>query len=202
MKRIILLLFLCFSATINAQKNKIIKTNPLGFLLNVYSIGYEQEVTPNQSFNINASYADFSNNDFKIKGPGISISYRFYIQEISLFGSINSGDPFEGFFIGPSATYSSLEFNVDGNESSFMNESSIKINGVEIDTNESNGNINTSNFNMGGVLGYQWNWNPITLELYLGAGLTKINYEDDFSFSGTEFGFGLSNVGFSIGYSF
>lgn len=200
MKKIIFLLFICAASTVNAQKSKIIKTNPLGFLFNVYSIGYEQEVTPNQSFNINLLYSDYSDDNFDIKGPGISLSYRFYLQNVSFFG--NASDPLEGFFIGPSLGYTGLKFKTTGAGNSFISKSSINVNGVKIDTTNSTQEIETSNFNMGGILGYQWNWNPITLELYAGLGFTKVNYDDNDSLSGTKNGFGLTNAGLSIGYSF
>ena len=52
----------------------------------------------------------------------------------------------------------------------------------------------------GAVVGYQWNWNPITLDLYGGPGYFSVDADEqdfDFGFDG----FGLK-LGFSIGYSF
>lgn len=192
MKKIFLILF-CITATVSAQKNKIIKTNPLGAIFKIYTLGYEQETKEKQSFTVDVLYSNFSLADFKIKGPGISAGYRFYFQ---------NKDPFEGWFAGPSMSFSKLKFGLENTSDGIVTSSELNLNGVKIDTTNSQGDITASSFVIGAVAGYQWNWNPITLELFLSAGNTSISYEDEGSLSGSESSFGFNSLGFSVGYSF
>jgi|GEM_PF-6262758 len=193
MKKITLILILCAVGVMNAQKNKLIKTNPLGAIFKIYSLGYEQETKDNQSFTINALYSDFSLAGFKIKGPGIGVGYRFYFQNKDLF---------EGWFAGPSIAYSKLAFGLGVSDDGYTTSGELSINGAKIDLSESVGDLTANSFGISGIVGYQWNWQPITLELFLGIGSTSVTAKDEGSFSESSTGFGLNAYGFSMGYQF
>jgi hypothetical protein len=60
--------------------------------------------------------------------------------------------------------------------------------------------LKTSIFSGGGLVGYQWLWNPITLDLYIGPAYYSVNADEDSFDYGFE-GFGPI-FGFSLGYSF
>lgn len=78
-----------------------------------------------------------------------------------------------GWFAGPVASYSSASADND---------------------------FKTSVFAAGGVIGYQWNWNPITLDIYGGPAYYSINADDptfDFGFDGIG-----PRLGVSLGYAF
>ena len=62
------------------------------------------------------------------------------------------------------------------------------------------GDLKTTVFVAGGVIGYQWNWNPITLDIYGGPAYYNINADDD-SFDFGFDGFG-AKLGVSLGFSF
>lgn len=58
----------------------------------------------------------------------------------------------------------------------------------------------TSVFAAGGVVGYQWNWNPITLDIYGGPAYYSIEADDptfDFGFDGIG-----ARLGLSLGFAF
>lgn len=58
----------------------------------------------------------------------------------------------------------------------------------------------TSVFAAGGVVGYQWNWEPITLDIYGGPAYYSVDADDptfDFGFDGIG-----AKLGFSIGFAF
>lgn len=58
----------------------------------------------------------------------------------------------------------------------------------------------TSVFSAGGVIGYQWNWNPITLDIYGGPAYYSIDADDptfDFGFDGIG-----PRLGLSLGFAF
>ena len=77
-----------------------------------------------------------------------------------------------GWFAGPFASYSSTK----------------------------SGDLKASVFAAGGVIGYQWNWNPITLDIYGGPAYYNVDSDDvffDFGFDG----FG-PKLGISLGYAF
>ena len=81
-----------------------------------------------------------------------------------------------GWFVGPFANYSSAKSDNGGSD------------------------FKTTVFAAGGVIGYQWNWEPITLDIYGGPAYYSINADDD----AFNFGFdGLgARLGFSLGFSF
>ncbi len=84
----------------------------------------------------------------------------------------DSKDVLEGWFAGPVASYSSAS----GND------------------------LSVSSFAAGGVIGYQWNWNPITLDLYGGPAYYSIDADDptfDFGFDGIG-----ARLGLSLGFNF
>ncbi|WP_299549587.1 DUF3575 domain-containing protein [Seonamhaeicola sp.] len=84
----------------------------------------------------------------------------------------NSKDVLEGWFAGPVASYSSAS----GND------------------------LNVSAFVAGGVIGYQWNWEPVTLDLYGGPAYYSIDADDptfDFGFDGIG-----PRLGLSLGFNF
>ncbi|SNY99417.1 DUF3575 domain-containing protein [Flagellimonas pacifica] len=61
-------------------------------------------------------------------------------------------------------------------------------------------NFKTTVLVAGGVGGYQWNWNPITLDLYGGPAFYSVK-SDDTAFSYGFDGLGV-RVGFSLGFAF
>jgi hypothetical protein len=73
----------------------------------------------------------------------------------------------EGWFAGPYAGYSSSESD----------------------------SFKTTVFSGGAVIGYQWNWEPVTLDIYLGPGYFDRNAEDD------DFDIGFDGLGLKFGVS-
>ena len=58
----------------------------------------------------------------------------------------------------------------------------------------------TSVFAAGGVIGYQWNWNPVTLDIYGGPAYYSVDADDptfDFGFDGIG-----ARLGVSLGFAF
>lgn len=87
-----------------------------------------------------------------------------------------SNDAPTGWFAGPVASYAST-----------------KADGI-------GGDFKTSVFAAGGVVGYQWNWQPITLDLYGGPAYYSVDADDptfDFGFDGLG-----ARLGLSIGFGF
>ncbi|NMH86065.1 DUF3575 domain-containing protein [Flavivirga algicola] len=79
----------------------------------------------------------------------------------------------EGWFAGPVASYASASANND---------------------------FKTSIFAAGGVVGYQWNWEPITLDIYGGPAYYSVDADDptfDFGFDGIG-----AKLGLSLGFAF
>ncbi|MEL0456088.1 DUF3575 domain-containing protein [Flavobacteriaceae bacterium SZ-1-7] len=79
-----------------------------------------------------------------------------------------SHDAPTGWFAGPIASYSSASADND---------------------------FKTSVFAAGGVIGYQWNWNPVTLDIYGGPAYYSIEADD------TSFDFGFDGIGPRLGLS-
>lgn len=73
----------------------------------------------------------------------------------------------EGWFLAPVASYSSSSAN----------------------------DFKTTVFVAGGVGGYQWNWNPITLDIYGGPAFFNVESDD------TAFDFGFDGLGIKLGLS-
>jgi len=85
----------------------------------------------------------------------------------------NSKDAPVGWFAGPVASYTSASANND---------------------------FKTSVFAAGGVIGYQWNWNPVTLDIYGGPAYYSVDADDptfDFGFDGIG-----ARLGVSLGFAF
>ena len=82
-----------------------------------------------------------------------------------------------GWFAGPFASYSSAKSDGFGGS-----------------------DLKTSVFVFGGVVGYQWNWNPITLDIYGGPAYYSVDSDDD-SFDFGFDGFG-PKLGLSLGFTF
>nr|WP_299383586.1 DUF3575 domain-containing protein [Allomuricauda sp.] len=61
--------------------------------------------------------------------------------------------------------------------------------------NASSNDFKTSIISVGGVGGYQWNWNPITLDIYGGPAYYSVNSDQD------NFGFGFEGLGLRLGLS-
>ncbi len=82
-----------------------------------------------------------------------------------------------GWFAGPFASYSTSKADNSGGD-----------------------DFKTSVFAAGGVIGYQWNWNPVTLDIYGGPAYYSIDADDDtFDFGFDGFG---PKLGLSLGFSF
>ncbi len=67
-------------------------------------------------------------------------------------------------------------------------------------TASADNDFKTSVFSAGGVIGYQWNWNPITLDIYGGPAYFSIDADDptfDFGFDGIG-----ARIGLSLGFAF
>lgn len=77
-----------------------------------------------------------------------------------------------GWFVGPFASYSSASSN----------------------------DFNVSNFGAGGIIGYQWHWNPITLDIYGGPAYFSVDADDpNFDFQSDGIG---ARIGLSLGFGF
>ncbi len=82
-----------------------------------------------------------------------------------------------GWFAGPFASYSTAKADNNGGD-----------------------DFKTSVFAAGGVVGYQWNWEPITLDIYGGPAYYSIDADDDtFDFGFDGFG---PRLGISLGFAF
>lgn len=77
-----------------------------------------------------------------------------------------------GWFAGPVASYSSTKADANGGD-----------------------DFKTSVFVAGGVFGYQWNWEPITLDIYGGPAYYSVDADDE------TFDFGFDGLGLKLGLS-
>ncbi|MGB5941528.1 MAG: DUF3575 domain-containing protein [Leeuwenhoekiella sp.] len=148
-----------FTMTKGLAQENIVKFNPLALIVGSLEVGYERSVNDMQSFQVNLAYTSLSSGDIDYSGFGIGAQYRFYFQDRK--------DLMEGWFAGPSASYSSASAD----------------------------DFDVSVFTGGGVVGYQWNWEPVTLDFYAGPGYFSVDSNQP------DFDFGLDGIGIILGLS-
>jgi hypothetical protein len=106
-KLAILLLVLGFTVTLSAQdqpvvapEKNVLKVNTLALIIQTGAVFYEREISDVTSAQLGLAYVNYTLDETKLDGFGITPEMRFYIRKNAL----------DGFYIGPYLKYNSFGF--------------------------------------------------------------------------------------------
>ena len=170
MKLLLMSLLITLSTTGFAQQaNFVLKANPIGLAFGNFNLTYEKPLDAKSSIGIGANYF-FKLLGTDVSGFGVNGEYRFYITHAK------KESP-EGFYVGPSASFSYVSVNDDFSD------------------------FSTSTIGIGATVGYQFLWdNRIVLDLGLGPQYSIMIANNDgeaYDFSGF-----LPRLTIAVGYAF
>ncbi len=135
---IILILSLFIISNLNAQPDKGVMVNPLGFFWGVMNVQYEFKYTSENSIALRANFVGYDLGSFSNSAFGFGGSYRWY----------SNSKPIVGFWYGPSAD--------------LLFWSAKEKNRIVPATYKS------SFFGIGGDIGYKWNFEQFGVEIFGG----------------------------------
>ena len=106
-KLVILLVVLGFTVTLSAQdqpvvapEKNVLKVNTLALIIRTGAVFYEREISDVTSAQLGIAYVNYTIDETKLDGFGITPEMRFYIRKNAL----------DGFYIGPYIKYNNFGF--------------------------------------------------------------------------------------------
>jgi hypothetical protein len=106
-KTLILLLILGFAVSSSAQdqptvapEKNVLKVNVLALIIRTGAVFYEREISDVTSAQLGIAYVNYTIDETKLDGFGITPEMRFYIRKNAL----------DGFYVGPYLRYNSFGF--------------------------------------------------------------------------------------------